>query len=351
MTQPGGVTTVCKRPYENTDPYDPNDEYLTRPNPRRFVLRPLKHRDIYEDFYIKHRKADWFDDEVDMGKDLESFDTLNGDEQHFIKHVLAFFAASDGIVIENIGTRFLGEVQVPEARLFYCKQMDIEGVHSDQYARFIETLVRDPEEKEYLFNAIETIPSVQHKGNWALHWIDSQSSFAVRLLAFAAVEGIFFSGSFCSIYWLKKRGKMPGLTFSNELISRDEGLHRDFALYLYRHYIEHKLPVEMVHEMIKEAVEIEIGFCTESLPVDLIGMNSKLMVQYIKCVADHLLSTAGIPKIYHVENPFSWMDLISMEGKTNFFEHRVGDYKRGTKAAPTKETSSSAKNCMDDDDY
>ncbi len=258
---------------------------------------------------------------------MEHWGKLNADEQRFIKHVIAFFAASDGIVNENLATRFMSEVQIPEARCFYGFQIAMENVHSETYSLLIDTYVKDPAEKASLFNAIETVPMVGRKAEWAMTWIDSQDSFAARLVAFAAVEGIFFSGSFCAIFWLKKRGLMPGLSFSNELISRDEGLHCDFACLLYS-MLENKLSQETLLEIITQAVQIEKEFVTDAIPVDLIGMNAALMSQYIEFVADRLLGALGHPKHYGTANPFEWMELISLQGKTNFFEKRNADYQK-----------------------
>eukprot|EP00352_Strombidinopsis_acuminata_P000252 CAMPEP_0176339726 /NCGR_PEP_ID=MMETSP0126-20121128/1011_1 /TAXON_ID=141414 ORGANISM="Strombidinopsis acuminatum, Strain SPMC142" /NCGR_SAMPLE_ID=MMETSP0126 /ASSEMBLY_ACC=CAM_ASM_000229 /LENGTH=293 /DNA_ID=CAMNT_0017683521 /DNA_START=396 /DNA_END=1277 /DNA_ORIENTATION=+ len=269
----------------------------------------------------------WTVDEIDLSVDVKDWQKLNKDEQHFIKHVLAFFAASDGIVLENLAQRFCTEIQLPEARCFYGFQMMMENIHSETYSILIDTLISDQGEKDFLFKAIDNIPCVRQKADWAIKWIESANSFAERLIAFAAIEGIFFSGSFCSIFWLKKRGLMPGLTFSNELISRDEGMHTDFACLLYKH-INNKISNEKIIEIIDEAVQIESSFVSDSLPVELIGMNSGLMSQYIRFIADRLLFTLGVPKFYNVENPFEWMDMISLQGKTNFFEKRVGDYQK-----------------------
>jgi len=267
----------------------------------------------------------WTVDEIDLSQDTKDWAKLKKDEQHFIKTVLAFFAASDGIVLENLAQRFTTEIQIPEARCFYGFQMMMENIHSETYSILIDTYIQDAEEKKFLFEAISNIASIKLKAEWALKWIGSNDCFAERLIAFAAIEGIFFSGSFCSIFWLKKRGLMPGLTFSNELISRDEGMHTDFACLIYKH-LNNKLTNERILEIVCEAVEIENQFITESLPCELIGMNSTLMSQYIKFIADRLLFTLGVPKYYNVENPFEWMDMISLQGKTNFFERRVGDY-------------------------
>lgn len=254
----------------------------------------------------------WTPDEIDLGQDVKDWQKLSKNEQHFVKHVLAFFAASDGIVVENLAQRFCNEVQVPEARCFYGFQMMMENIHSETYSLLIDTLlVGDQEEKSFLLNAITNIPSVQQKAEWALKWIDSRNSFAERLVAFAAVEGIFFSGSFCAVFWLKKRGLMPGLTFSNELISRDEGMHTDFACLLFK-YLQNKLSEERITQIITEAVDVERKFVTESLPVELIGMNSELMAQYIQFIADRLLFALGAKKYYKTENPFEWMDMISL---------------------------------------
>jgi ribonucleoside-diphosphate reductase beta chain len=253
---------------------------------------------------------------------------MTSQEQHFIKHVLAFFAASDGIVLENLAERFLKEIQIPEARCFYGFQLAMENVHSETYSLLIDTYIKDSKEKEKLFNAITTIPTVTKKADWALKWISSGATFAERLVAFAIVEGVFFSGSFCAIFWLKKRAKMPGLTFSNELISRDEGLHCDFACLLYKKYIKNKLTQERVEEIVKAAVTIEKEFVCSALPWDLIGMNAKLMSQYIEFVADRLLIALNHKKIYNASNPFEWMEMISLPGKTNFFEKRVGEYQK-----------------------
>lgn len=266
-------------------------------------------------------------EEVDLGSDLKHWESLNENEKHFISHILAFFAASDGIVNENLGVRFMKEVQIPEARAFYGFQIAIENIHSEMYSLLLETYIKDSAQKNHLFHAMETVPVVKKKADWALRWIESSESFAERLVAFACVEGIFFSGSFCSIYWLKKRGLMPGLTFSNELISRDEGLHTDFACLLYS-LLNNKLSQERLAEIVTDAVTLEKEFICEALPVDLIGMNSRLMAQYIEFVADRLLVALGNPKVYNANNPFDWMELISLQGKTNFFEKRVGEYQK-----------------------
>ena len=300
-------------------------EPLLAENPNRFVLFPIQNAEVWE-YYKKSQASFWTAEEIDLSQDQKDWNALNDNERHFIKHVLAFFAASDGIVNENLAVNFMQEVQMPEARCFYGFQIMMENIHSETYSLLIDTYIKDPKEKDYLFNALETVPAVQKKGEWALKWINSEN-FAERLIAFAAVEGIFFSGSFCSIFWLKKRGLMPGLTFSNELISRDEGLHCDFACLLYS-YLQHKLPEERVQSIIADAVRIEQEFVTDALPVSLIGMNSKTMSQYIEFVADRLLVALGCAKIYNATNPFDFMEMISVQGKTNFFEKRVAEYQK-----------------------
>jgi ribonucleoside-diphosphate reductase beta chain len=303
------------------------EEPILKENPNRFVLFPIQHSDIWE-MYKKQEASIWTAEELDLSPDLVDWDSkLNDDERFFIKHVLAFFAASDGIVNENLAENFLSEVQYTEAKFFYGFQIMMENIHSETYSLLIDTYIKDTKEKNYLFNAIETFEPVKKKAEWAMRWIDN-GSYAERLVSFAAVEGIFFSGSFCSIFWLKKRGLMPGLTFSNELISRDEGLHCDFACMLYNNHLVNKLPKEQVQKIIADAVEIEKEFITESLPVRLIGMNSDLMSQYIEFVADRLLTELGNEKIYNNSNPFDFMDMINLQGKTNFFEKRVGEYQK-----------------------
>lgn len=302
-------------------------EPILKENKGRFVLLPIQYPKVWE-MYKKAQASFWTAEEVDLSQDIKEWAKLSSNEQHFIKNVLAFFAASDGIVNENLAERFMSDVQIPEARTFYGFQIAIENIHSEMYSLLIDTYIKDSAEKHMLFNAIETVPAVQKKAHWALKWIGSDSSFAERLVAFAAVEGIFFSGSFCAVFWLKKRGLMPGLTFSNELISRDEGLHTDFACLLYSMLQYTKLSKEKIIAIISEAVEIETEFISKSLPVDLIGMNSRLMTQYIEFVADRLLLTLGYEKLYHSTNPFDWMELISLSGKTNFFERRVGEYQK-----------------------
>lgn len=303
-----------------------NEPLLTE-NPNRFVLFPIEHSDIW-DYYKKSEASFWTAEEIDLHQDLTDWENkLNDNEKHFIKHVLAFFAASDGIVNENLAENMVSEVQYTEAKFFYGFQIMMENIHSETYSLLIDTYIKDTTEKDYLFNAIETLDCVKKKADWALAWIDD-ASFAERLVAFAAVEGIFFSGSFCSIFWLKKRGLMPGLSFSNELISRDEGMHCDFACLLYNNHIKNKLPKSTVEKIIVDAVNIEKEFVSDALPVGLIGMNTALMCQYIEFVADRLLESLGNSKVYNAENPFPWMDLISLQGKTNFFEKRVGDYRK-----------------------
>jgi ribonucleoside-diphosphate reductase beta chain len=300
-------------------------EPLLAENPNRFVHFPIQNPQVWE-FYKKAEASFWTAEEIDLSQDQKDWNNLNDNERHFIKHVLAFFAASDGIVNENLAINFMQEVQMPEARCFYGFQIMMENIHSETYSLLIDTYIKDPKEKDYLFNALETVPAVQRKGQWALTWINSEN-FAERLIAFAAVEGIFFSGSFCSIFWLKKRGLMPGLTFSNELISRDEGLHCDFACLLYS-YLENKLPESRVQDIIRDAVTIEQEFVTEALPVSLIGMNARTMSQYIEFVADRLLVSLGCGKVYNSTNPFDFMEMISVQGKTNFFEKRVAEYQK-----------------------
>ncbi len=305
-------------------------EKILQENNNRFVFRPDELiEDIFE-FYEKAEATFWTTKEVDLYSDLADWEKLSADEQHFVKHVLAFFAASDGIVNENLAENFVKEVQYPEAKHFYGFQIMMENIHSQMYSLLINTYIKEKAEQDYLFRAIETVPVVKKKAEWALRWITS-GTFAERLIAFAAVEGIFFSGSFCSIFWLKKRGLMPGLSFSNELISRDEGLHTDFAVHLYNNHIENKLPREQVIQILQSALEIEKEFITEALPVSLIGMNSDLMKQYLEYVADRLLVDLKIGKIYNSENPFDFMTNIALDNKTNFFEKRVAEYnKSGT---------------------
>lgn len=316
------------------------DEPLLKENPGRFVLFPIKYHEIWS-AYKKAEASFWTAEEIDLGKDMHDWENrMNENERYFISRVLAFFAASDGIVNENLVERFSGEVQIPEAKCFYGFQIMIENIHSETYSLLIDTYIKDPKEADHLFRAIDTIPCIAKKANWALKWIsDDTSTFAERLVAFAAVEGIFFSGSFASIFWLKKRGLMPGLTFSNELISRDEGMHTDFACLLYSHLVN-RPKKEIVERIITEAVAIEQEFLTESLPVSLLGMNSKLMCQYIEFVADRLLVALGLNKIYKATNPFDFMENISLSGKTNFFEKRVSDYQKAGVMTKNKDESS-----------
>lgn len=301
-------------------------EPILQPNDKRFVLFPIQHPDIWQ-WYKKAEASFWTAEEIDLSQDMKDWENLTKDERHFISHVLAFFAASDGIVNENLAENFVSEVQYTEAKFFYGFQIAMENIHSETYSLLIDTYIKDPKEKDHLFNAIETMDCVNRKANWALRWIE-EGNFAERLIAFAAVEGIFFSGSFCSIFWLKKRGLMPGLSFSNELISRDEGMHCDFACMLYNDHLKNQLPVETVRKIITDAVEIEKDFVTDALPVSLIGMNADLMRQYIEFVADRLLLELNCGKIYNAKNPFDFMEMISLQGKTNFFEKRVGEYQK-----------------------
>ena len=302
------------------------EEPLLKENKNRFVLFPIKHDDIWG-MYKQGEASFWTAEEIDLSQDLIDWANLNDGERHFISHVLAFFAASDGIVNENLAVNFLQTVQIPEAKCFYGFQIMMENIHSETYSLLIDTYIKDPKEKDRLFNAIDTVPCVGKKAEWALRFINN-GTFIENLIAFAAVEGIFFSGSFCSVFWLKKRGLMPGLSFSNELISRDEGLHCDFACLLYTKYIKNKIPFEQVLNIILEAVEIEKEFVTDSLPVDLIGMNARLMQQYIEFVADRLLVALGGQKHFNATNPFDFMEMISLQGKTNFFEKRVSEYQK-----------------------
>jgi len=302
-------------------------EPMLQENHDRFVLFPIKHHDVWE-MYKQSMACFWTADEIDLAPDLAEWENLSDDSRHFLKHVLAFFAASDGIVNENLVTNFADEVQWPEARCFYGFQIMMENIHAETYSLLIDTYIKDPQEKNHLFKALDTVPSVKKKGEWALRWLDrKRGNFAERLVAFAAVEGIFFSGSFCALFWLKKQGIMQGLTFSNELISRDEGLHCDFACLLHSK-LNRGAGENMIHRIISEAVKIETEFVTEALPVSLIGMNATLMKQYIEFVADRLLISLGATKLYNVENPFPWMEMISLQGKTNFFERRVGEYQK-----------------------
>jgi len=314
-------------------------EPILQENKDRFVIFPIQHHDIWE-WYKKQEASIWTAEEIDLHQDVIDWETkLNDDERYFIKHILAFFAASDGIVNENLAENFVSEVQYSEAKFFYGFQIMMENIHSEVYSLLIDTYVKNDGEKDELFRAIEIFPAIKLKADWALKWIDSPS-FAERLIAFAAVEGIFFSGSFCSIFWLKKRGLLPGLTFSNELISRDEGLHCDFAVHLHNKHIIQKVPKERITEILVDALDIERKFITESLPVSLIGMNSKLMTQYLEFVTDRLLTEFDCDKVYNATNPFDFMEMISLEGKTNFFEKRVSEYqKAGVKSGGTGDIS------------
>jgi len=331
--------------YRELEKEDP----LLKENPRRWVLFPIQYPTLFE-MYKKHEASFWTAEEIDLAQDLKDWATLTDGEQHFIKCVLAFFAASDGIVLENLSGRFSTEIQVPEARAFYGFQIAMENIHSETYSLLIEQYIRDPVEKDNVFNAINTMPAVQEKANWAVQWMNDENSFAERIVAFAAVEGILFSGSFCAIYWLKKRGLMPGLTFSNELISRDEGLHAEFACMVYG-MLQNRLPEEVVHHIIRGAVVAERRFICEALPCDLIGMNSELMTRYIEFVADRLLTSLGHSKIFGVSNPFDWMELISLQGKTNFFEKRVGEYQKAGVMASTAGGESDGKGFSLDADF
>ncbi|TGD57693.1 ribonucleotide-diphosphate reductase subunit beta [Flavobacterium humi] len=321
-------------------------EPILQENKNRFVIFPIKHHDIWE-WYKKMEASFWTAEEIDLHQDLNDWNNkLNEDEKYFIKHILAFFAASDGIVNENLAENFVNEVQYAEAKFFYGFQIMMENIHSETYSLLIDTYVKDEAEKAELFNALEVFPAIKKKAEWALKWIESDS-FAERLIAFAAVEGIFFSGAFCSIYWLKKRGLMPGLTFSNELISRDEGVHCDFAVHLHNHHLINKVPTPRIREIIIDALNIEREFITESLPVSLIGMNATLMTQYLEFVADRLLIELGCDREYNSSNPFDFMDMISLQGKTNFFEKRVAEYQK----AGVMNTDSEAQKISFDADF
>jgi ribonucleoside-diphosphate reductase beta chain len=323
------------------------EEPLLAENKSRFVLFPIQHEDMWQ-MYKTAEASFWTAEEIDLADDLKDWEhKLTENEKHFIKHVLAFFAGSDGIVNENLVVNFMKEIQSPEARCFYGFQVMMENIHAETYSLLIDTYIKTTAEKAHLFNAIDTIPCVKQKAEWALRWINSDN-FVERLIAFAAVEGIFFSGSFCSIFWLKKRGLMPGLSFSNELISRDEGLHCDFACLLYNNYIQNKLTPERILEIITEAVSIEKEFVTNALPVRLIGMNSDLMCEYIEFVADRLLRELGLRNHYNTKNPFDFMELISLQGKTNFFEKRVGEYQ---KASVKSQEKTESLNFSTDEDF
>jgi ribonucleoside-diphosphate reductase subunit M2 len=337
MTKKEDAKAVARTPKEMEA-----DEPLLQDNPQRFVLFPIKYHEIWQ-MYKKAEASFWTAEEIDLSKDMHDWNNkINDDEKYFISHILAFFAASDGIVNENLVERFSAEVQVPEARCFYGFQIMMENIHSETYSLLIDTYIKEPAQRTYLFNAIDTIPAIRKKADWALRWItDEQSTFAQRLVAFAAVEGIFFSGAFASIFWLKKRGLMPGLTFSNELISRDEGLHTDFACLLFSH-LNNRPSKQVIEDIIVDAVRIEQEFLTEALPCALLGMNSNLMKQYIEFVADRLLVALGNEKVYRSTNPFDFMENISLGGKTNFFEKRVGEYqKAGVMASTNKKVEES----------
>ena len=323
----GGLCVDKLKLWDGPIKFDETKEPLLIPTTKRFVIFPVEHHDIW-DLYKMSEASFWTAEEIDLSQDQNDWDNkLTADERHFISYVLAFFAASDGIVNENIAVNFLKEVQYPEAKALYGFQIMIENIHSEVYSLLIDTYIKDPQEKDKLFNAIDTIPSVMKKGKWALKWIESPS-FHERLVAYAAVEGIMFSGSFAALFWLKKRGLMPGLTFSNELISRDEGIHTDTACMLYKDHLINKLPEERVVEIISSAVEFEHEFIEEAIPVSLIGMKAKDMKQYIEFVADRLMVELGYNKIYNSENPFDFMDMISLQGKTNFFEKKVAEYQK-----------------------
>jgi len=341
---PAPVSEISAK-YRELEKEDP----LLKENPRRWVLFPIQYPTLFE-MYKKHEASFWTAEEIDLAQDLKDWATLTQDEQHFIKHILAFFAASDGIVLENLSGRFSTEIQVPEARAFYGFQIAMENIHSETYSLLIEQYIRDPVEKEKVFDAINTMPAVQEKASWAVQWMNEENSFAERIVAFAAVEGILFSGSFCAIYWLKKRGLMPGLTFSNELISRDEGLHAEFACMVYN-MLQNRLPEEVVHNIIKGAVVAERRFICDALKCDLIGMNSDLMTKYIEFVADRLLTSLGHSKIFGSSNPFDWMELISLQGKTNFFEKRVGEYQKAGVMASTAGGENEARGFSLDADF
>ena len=321
-------------------------EPILQENKNRFVIFPIKHHDIWE-WYKTMEASFWTAEEIDLSQDLNDWNNkLSNDEKYFIKHILAFFAASDGIVNENLAENFVNEVQYAEAKFFYGFQIMMENIHSETYSLLIDTYVKDEAEKDQLFNAIEVFPAIKKKADWAIKWIESDS-FAERLIAFAAVEGIFFSGAFCSIFWLKKRGLMPGLTFSNELISRDEGVHSDFAVHLHNHHLVNKVPKVRIREIIVEALRIEREFITESLPVSLIGMNAGLMTQYLEFVTDRLLVELGCEREYNTSNPFDFMDMISLQGKTNFFEKKVAEYQK----AGVMNTDSDAQKISFDADF
>merc|ERR1712070_859933 len=328
-TTPATVTSVSAE-FNQLESSEP----LLKENPSRWVMFPIQHPQIWE-MYKKHEASFWTAEEIDLSQDLRDWEKLSDSEKYFVKHVLAFFAASDGIVLENLSGAFSVEVQVPEARAFYGFQIAMENIHSETYSLLIEQYIRDNAEKTKVLNAIHTMPAVEEKAEWAVSWMNTENCFAERVVAFAAVEGVLFSGSFCAIYWLKKRGLMPGLTFSNELISRDEGLHTEFACLLYG-MLQNPLPDDVIHGIIKGAVNAERRFICDALSCDLIGMNNELMTKYIEFVADRLLVALGHPKLFNATNPFDWMELISLQGKTNFFEKRAGEYqKAGVMASAT----------------
>lgn len=339
----GDVIKISKVPiftkdeieFSNLQKQRESTEKILNKDEGRTSLYPILYPEVW-DFYKKAEASFWTAEEIDLSSDLKDYETLKDNEKHFINHVLAFFAASDGIVLENLSCKFLREVQIVEAKKFYSFQIAVENIHSETYSLLIDNYIKDEAERLNLFHAIENIPAVKKKALWAAKWINDTNSFAERIVANACVEGILFSGSFCAIFWFKKQNKMHGLTFSNELISRDEGLHTDFNCLMYS-LLENKLPEKMVQNIVKEAVEVERSFICESLPCDLIGMNSRLMSQYIEFVADRLLECLGCSKVFHAKNPFSWMDLISLQGKTNFFEKRVADYQKSGVMAQRKE--------------
>ncbi|KAL3380403.1 hypothetical protein AABB24_000838 [Solanum stoloniferum] len=323
------------------------EEPILKEQSQKYCTFPIRYPQLWE-MYKKAVASFWAVEEVDLSLDIQHWEALSESEKHFLSHVLAFFAASDGIVLENLAARFLNDVQIQEARAFYGFQIAMENIHSEMYSLLLEAFIKDSRQKNKLFNAIDSIPCVSKKAKWALNWIQSSSSFAERLVAFACVEGIFFSGSFCAIFWLKKRGLMPGLAYSNELISRDEGLHRDFACLLYS-IMRNQLARQKVHQIVHEAVEIETEFVCDALPCALIGMNAELMSRYIKFVADHLLVALGYDKKYNVENPFDWMELISLQGKANFFERRVGDYQKASVMSSLQDNGKNFEFKLDED--
>lgn len=323
------------------------EEPILKEQSQKYCTFPIRYPQLWE-MYKKAVASFWAVEEVDLSLDIQHWEALSESEKHFLSHVLAFFAASDGIVLENLAARFLNDVQIQEARAFYGFQIAMENIHSEMYSLLLEAFIKDSRQKNKLFNAIDSIPCVSKKAKWALNWIQSSSSFAERLVAFACVEGIFFSGSFCAIFWLKKRGLMPGLAYSNELISRDEGLHRDFACLLYS-IMRNQLTRQKVHQIVHEAVEIETEFVCDALPCALIGMNAELMSQYIKFAADHLLVALGYDKKYNVENPFDWMELISLQGKANFFERRVGDYQKASVMSSLQDNGKNFEFKLDED--